>query len=148
MLRRIRIRALPRMSIWARAAGLSRIQMQRNALRISWLGRLQPDQIAAALAKLTDSEAEQLLHDWELLARPDQLPPKGDWRTWLFLAGRGAGKTRSGAEWIRAKVKAGYERLALIAQTSAAARDVMVEGSSGVLSVSWQHDKDSNGELM
>ncbi len=122
--------------------------MQRNALHISSLGSLPPDQIAAALAKLTDSEAEQLLHDWEFLARPDQLPPKGDWRTWLFLAGRGAGKTRSGAEWVRAKVKAGYERLALIAPTSADARDVMVEGTSGILSVSWQHDKDLNGKLM
>lgn len=122
--------------------------MQRNALHISSLGRLPPDQIAAALAGLTDNEAEQLLHDWEFLARPDQLPPKRDWRTWLFLAGRGAGKTRSGAEWVRAKVKAGYERLALIAPTSADARDVMVEGTSGVLSVSWQHDKDVSGKLM
>src|SRR3569623_3701537 len=117
--------------------------MQRNAMHISSLGRLQPDQIAAALAKLTDSEAEQLLHDRVFLARTDQLPPKGDWRTRLFLAGLGEGKTRSGAEWIRAKVKAGYERLALIAPPSADARDVMVEGTSGVLSVSWQHDKDS-----
>lgn len=76
------------------------------------------------------------------------MPPIGDWRTWLFLAGRGAGKTRSGAEWVRAKIKAGYERLALIAPTSADARDVMVEGTSGVLSVSWQHDKDASGKLM
>lgn len=106
------------------------------------------DQIAEALANLSDVEADQLLHDWEFLARQDQLPPPGDWRTWLFLAGRGAGKTRSGAEWIRAKVKAGYERLALIAPTSADARDVMVEGTSGILSVSWQHDKDASGRLM
>jgi phage terminase large subunit-like protein len=64
------------------------------------------------------------------------------------LAGRGAGKTRAGGEWIRAKVKAGYQRLALIAPTSADARDVMVEGTSGILSVSWQHDKDRTGKLM
>jgi len=122
--------------------------MQRNALHISSLATLPADQIAEALASLSDVEAEQLLHDWEFLARADQLPPPGDWRTWLFLAGRGAGKTRSGAEWIRAKVKAGYQRLALIAPTSADARDVMVEGTSGILSVSWQHDKDRAGKLM
>lgn len=109
---------------------------------------MAPDQIAEALAGLSDIEAEQLLHDWEFLARPDQLPPLGDWRTWLFLAGRGAGKTRSGAEWVRARVKAGFQRLALIAPTSADARDVMVEGTSGILSVSWQHDKDGSGKLM
>lgn len=122
--------------------------MQRNALHISSLATLAPDQIAEALAGLSDIEAEQLLHDWEFLARPDQLPPLGDWRTWLFLAGRGAGKTRSGAEWVRARVKAGFQRLALIAPTSADARDVMVEGTSGILSVSWQHDKDGSGKLM
>lgn len=122
--------------------------MQRNALHISSLATLPADQIAEALASLSDVEAEQLLHDWEFLARPDQLPPPGDWRTWLFLAGRGAGKTRAGGEWIRAKVKAGYQRLALIAPTSADARDVMVEGTSGILSVSWQHDKDRTGKLM
>ncbi len=122
--------------------------MRRSALHISSLATLPADQIAEALASLSDIEAEQLLHDWEFLARPDQLPPPGDWRTWLFLAGRGAGKTRSGAEWIRAKVKAGYQRLALIAPTSADARDVMVEGTSGILSVSWQHDRDRAGKLV
>jgi len=122
--------------------------MQRNALHISSLATLPADQVAEALASLSDGEAEQLLHDWEFLARADQLPPPGDWRTWLFLAGRGAGKTRAGGEWIRSKVKAGYQRLALIAPTSADARDVMVEGTSGILSVSWQHDKDRSGKLM
>jgi phage terminase large subunit-like protein len=66
----------------------------------------------------------------------------------LFLAGRGAGKTRSGAEWVRSLVKAGYQRIGLIAPTSADARDVMVEGTSGILSVSWQHDRDIFGKPM
>jgi phage terminase large subunit-like protein len=87
------------------------------------------------------------------MARPEQVAPEhsisgGVWRAWLFLAGRGAGKTRSGAEWVREQVKAGYERIALIAPTSADARDVMVEGTSGILSVSWQHDKDHKGRLV
>ena len=43
-----------------------------------------------------------LLRDWRLWARADQLPPDGDWRSWLLLGGRGSGKTRCGAEWVRA----------------------------------------------
>jgi phage terminase large subunit-like protein len=41
-------------------------------------------------------------HDWQLTARPEQLPPEGDWRTWLMMGGRGSGKTRAGAEWVHA----------------------------------------------
>lgn len=103
---------------------------------------------ARILSQLTDSEAASLLHDWSFFARPEQMAPGGNWRTWLFLAGRGAGKTRSGAEWIRGEVKRGVGRVALIAPTSADARDVMVEGTSGILSVSWQHDRDEAGNLI
>lgn len=88
------------------------------------------------LDHLTDEQAAQLLYDWRLWARPDQLPPQGDWRTWLILAGRGAGKTRSGAEFVRGEVEAGRgRRIALVAPTAADARDVMVEGPSGLLAV-------------
>jgi phage terminase large subunit-like protein len=70
------------------------------------------------------------------LARPEQLPPSGDWRTWLVLAGRGFGKTRSGAEWVREQIELfGARRVALVAPTAADARDVMVEGESGILAV-------------
>jgi phage terminase large subunit-like protein len=65
-----------------------------------------------------------------------------------YLAGRGAGKTRSGAEWIRQKLKAGYRRIALIAPTAGDARDVMVEGVSGIMSVFWEGDRTSAGELL
>jgi phage terminase large subunit-like protein len=68
-------------------------------------------------------------------ARPDQLLPDGDWRTWTILAGRGWGKTRTGAEAVRAWVGRGYRRIALVAPTAADARDVMVEGESGLLNV-------------
>ena len=67
---------------------------------------------------------------------------------WLFLAGRGAGKTRAGAEWVRAQIKAGRRRVALIAPTAADARDVMVEGDSGVLSVCWKGDRTAAGAEM
>lgn len=68
-------------------------------------------------------------------ARPDQIAPDGDWDIWLALAGRGWGKTRAGSEWIREQVDAGARRIALVAETAADARDVMVEGESGILSI-------------
>lgn len=79
--------------------------------------------------------AEALLWDWKTWGRPNQQAPDGDWRTWLVLAGRGFGKTRTGAEWVRAQVSAGYGRIALVAPTAADARDVMVEGESGILAI-------------
>src|SRR5271168_3092854 len=75
-------------------------------------------------------------YDWRYRARPEQLPPEGSWRIWLLMAGRGFGKTRCGAEWVRAGVKAGHRRIALVAPTAADARDVMVEGESGILAIS------------
>ena len=70
---------------------------------------------------------------WRELARPNQLPPVGDWQTWVFLAGRGTGKTRGGAEWVREQVEAGGRRGALVGPTAADVRDVMIEGPSGIL---------------
>src|SRR3984893_3855185 len=75
-------------------------------------------------------------YDWRYRARPEQLPPGGSWRVWLLLAGRGFGKTRCGAEWVRAEVKAGRRRIALVGPTAADARNVMVEGESGILAIS------------
>lgn len=70
-------------------------------------------------------------------ARPSQRPPEGDWRVWLALAGRGWGKTRAGAEWVRHRVESGKSRrLALVAPTAADVRDVLIEGESGILSIS------------
>lgn len=79
---------------------------------------------------------EQILTSWQLWARPNQLTPPGDWTTWLLLAGRGFGKTRTGAEFIKESVESGkYGRIALVAATAADARDVMVEGESGLLAI-------------
>lgn len=107
---------------------------------------MPPDQLKAALASLTDDQCEQLLHDWRFLARDAQIAPEGDWLTWLILAGRGFGKTRTGAEWVREQVKAGVGRVHLVAPTASDARDVMVEGESGLLSVCWAGDKTVTGE--
>ncbi|MDR0677816.1 MAG: terminase family protein [Holosporaceae bacterium] len=74
---------------------------------------------------------------WEETARPNQLAPPGDWNIWLILAGRGFGKTRAAAETIKKWVeKKQYKRIALIANTIQEARQVMVEGESGLLSIS------------
>jgi len=96
----------------------------------------------AALKTISNSQAAKLLYEWPFWARPSQLPPSGDWDGWLILAGRGFGKTRTGAEWVRSMVcgatpheKGRYSRVALVAETAADARDVMVEGESGLLAV-------------
>jgi phage terminase large subunit-like protein len=102
----------------------------------AWLASLTPSEREAALSEYTVDELKELEGDWLAWARPEQLPPAGDWRCWLFLAGRGAGKTRSGAEWTCAQVAAGRRRFALVAPTAADARDVLVEGESGILAVS------------
>lgn len=94
------------------------------------------------IASLTDRQAAALVYDWPTWARPQQLAPKGNWHTWLVLAGRGFGKTRTGAEWVRQKIEAGESgRMAIIAPTSADLRDVIVEGESGILAISPPWDK-------
>lgn len=83
---------------------------------------------------------EALASSWQLKARPEQLPPAGDWFAWLILAGRGWGKTRTGAEWVQKQAHHGYaSRIALVAATAADARDVMVEGPSGLLAIAPKH---------
>ena len=96
----------------------------------------QPNLSEIVLAELTPEAAEALEWDWPTWARPSQVPPDGDWLVWLVLAGRGWGKTRTGAEWVRAQAASNTaRRIALVAPTAADARDVMVEGHSGILSV-------------
>lgn len=89
------------------------------------------------LRALTPEERRELRYHWRLWARHDQLPPEGDWRLWLILAGRGFGKTRAGAEWVRHVASADPSaRIALIGASLGEARAVMIEGDSGVLAVS------------
>lgn len=95
------------------------------------------------LSGLSEKDAAALLADWPIWARGEQMPPEEDWTTWVMLGGRGAGKTRAGAEWVRgvalglapyADLPAG--RIALVGETYNDAREVMVEGISGILAVS------------
>jgi phage terminase large subunit-like protein len=100
---------------------------------MSWLSAAER---AELIGSLTDRQADDLLRDWRVWARPSQLPPPGDWRFWLLMAGRGFGKTRSAAEYVREEVRAGRAReVMLIAATAADVRDVVVEGPSGIVAV-------------
>jgi phage terminase large subunit-like protein len=92
-------------------------------------------QILAAMESLTDDEALAILYDWPTWARPSQLAPDWDWSTWLVNAGRGWGKTKTGAEWVRQKSET-CPIIHLVAPTAADARDVMVKGPAGILAVS------------
>lgn len=92
------------------------------------------------LESLTEAQARQFLYDWSVWGRPEQQAPVGSWSTWLILAGRGWGKTKTGAETIRSWAcgstplsRGRYRRIALVAETAADARDVIVEGDSGIL---------------
>lgn len=101
------------------------------------LARLPVEAQAAYVDALTDDEAAAMLTAWWFLARPEQQWPDGDWRVWLLNAGRGFGKTRTGAETVREAVEQrGYRRLALVGPTAGDVRDVMVEGESGILAIS------------
>lgn len=93
---------------------------------------------------MTPEAIAKLRWDWKFWARPNQLAPEGDWNTWLVLAGRGFGKTRMGSEWIR-ELAHKYPgcRIALVAETAADARDVMIKGDSGLLSVDPTLSEDS-----
>lgn len=102
---------------------------------------------AAMLAALEGVPARVLraaMPGWTEFARPEQLPPSGDWRHWLIVGGRGSGKTRAGAEWIRAQAlglaplaERAHGRIALVAETLGDAREVMIEGESGLKRVEY-----------
>jgi len=96
------------------------------------------------------AEVHHLLRDWRNWARPsEQIPPEGTgWRNWLILGGRGAGKTRAGAEWVKAialgiwdPIIGKAERIAIVAPTFAEARLVMIEGKSGLLAIHGEKER-------
>ncbi len=102
--------------------------------------------LAQYLTSLSDAEIVTLVHDWQIWARDDQLPPVATasgtpWRTWAYLGGRGSGKTRAGAEWVRAVAlglwpgEPAARRIALVGPTLGHVRSVMIDGVSGLMSV-------------
>lgn len=98
-------------------------------------------------------ELARLLDDWTFTARADQWPPTQDdgappWRVWLMLGGRGAGKTRAGAEWVKGLALGQPDfsprplsRIALVGETIADVREVMVEGVSGLRAIHKKADR-------
>lgn len=100
------------------------------------------------LDELDATALQQLKLDWPTWARLKQRPPLSDWRTWLILGGRGSGKTRTGAEWLKGVALADPHypgssggRVALIGTSYEDMRDVMVEGESGILAVHSKSDR-------
>jgi len=104
--------------------------------------------LAQIIAAMSDEEKAEVLAgldpdalqwDWSFWGRPEQQRPQGDdWNIWMYLAGRGAGKTRTASEWVREEAKytnTGQRRFALVARTAADVRDVIVEGESGIINV-------------
>jgi phage terminase large subunit-like protein len=98
------------------------------------LDALSSEQRKKWIASLTDDEAEAILHDWAFWARPNQLLPPGDWDTWLVMAGRGFGKTRTGAETVREWIK-DNPIVNIIAPTMGDIHKVVLDGPAGIMAV-------------
>jgi phage terminase large subunit-like protein len=100
------------------------------------ISHLTPQERDAFLAALGDSGAIWFEESWHCRARPNQLPPAGNWPVWLVMAGRGFGKTRMGAEWVRGIAERnGSAMIALVGATLHEARSIMVEGPAGLLAL-------------
>ena len=90
---------------------------------------------AIEVALLSDKEVEKRYYDWSKWAYQQQREPEGDWTTWLYMGGRGCGKTRTGAEWVRKLAAAQISPIALVGETMTEALAVMVRGESGLFRV-------------
>ncbi len=102
----------------------------------SLTGELSDDEVDRLIGTLGRETTLAVNYDWQSWGHNGQTAPEGDWRTWLFMAARGYGKTRAGAEWISAHMRQrGDLRVALVAATLEEAARIMVEGKSGLRAV-------------
>ena len=109
--------------------------MARSSLAEALL-KLEPAERRAELKQMSHRQRRSLKRHWRLWAHEGQAPPQGGWHTWLVMAGRGYGKTRAGAEWVREVAENDpTARIALIGASLGEARRVMVEGPSGLLAI-------------
>ncbi len=129
-------KALPETGLW-----ISNARAMRSGA--AWLASAGAAVQEKFLTEITEGESLALPYLFEFWAMEHQLPPDGDWRTWVVMGGRGAGKTRAGAEWVRACVEGAKpldagrcKRVALIGETMDQVREVMVFGDSGILACS------------
>ncbi len=109
----------------------------------AWLASATPEMVSEFLEGLSGNALLALPWMFEFWALPHQLPPEGAWKSWVIMGGRGAGKTRAGAEWVRAEVEGSApldpgrsRRVALVGETVDQVREVMVFGESGILACS------------
>ena len=109
----------------------------------SWISSASVTTQERFLNDLTEGELLALPFLFEFWAMDHQLPPTGDWRSWVVMGGRGAGKTRAGAEWVRIRVEGARpldqgpcRRIALVGETIDQVREVMIFGESGILACS------------
>lgn len=125
--------------------GAMPLTLRKRGLRLgaNWIGCAAPHLQDAFLNELDEGELLALPFLFEFWAMPHQLPPEGDWRSWVIMGGRGAGKTRAGAEWVRAQVEGARpldagraRRVALVGETLDQVREVMIFGDSGILACS------------
>ncbi len=108
----------------------------------SMIASMPEDKFLTFLNSLPNHLAGHLVNNWDLFARSDQKPPHSDWLIWLLMGGRGSGKTRAGAEWVREQVQNfGKRRVALVAPSYTDAREVMIDGESGLLSVGYPQER-------
>ena len=119
--------------ILSNLTGIDRINAV--AAHLESLPQEQRDPVTRAYQRgLPTWESAELKYFWSIHSRDSQLPPDGDWDSWLILAGRGFGKTRTGAEWVRAQVESRKaSRVALVARSLPEAQSVMIEGESGII---------------
>ncbi|AKU43425.1 terminase large subunit [Caulobacter phage Sansa] len=109
----------------------------RAGLTREWWTSLPEEERARVLASWTPVEIEAFAKDWRVWARDQQLPPPGQWRSWILKCGRGFGKNRSAGEQVKDWVESGQKgRICLLGQGEADVRDIMVEGKSGLLAIS------------
>lgn len=126
------------------AGGTRLISIRRGLTSgASWIGSAAPSVQDQFLNELGEGELRALPFLFDFWAMPHQLPPEGDWRSWVIMGGRGAGKTRAGAEWVRSVVegarpldKGQCARVALVGETIDQVREVMIFGDSGILACS------------
>lgn len=131
--------AMPETSLgeWTRLLGESAADMSPAEL----LASLPATERERQLDEIDKATKAYLLHYWRFWARPKQIAPGGDWGVWIIRAGRGFGKTRSGAGWVHERAMEEKRWIALVANTPADARDFMIEGPGGILKNTPLHER-------
>lgn len=132
-----------RLPVRSEPVGRSTLKEPELRSGAAWLASATPEEVNEFLANLSRNALLSLPWVFEFWALPHQLPPRGAWKTWVIMGGRGAGKTRAGSEWVRMQVEGAgpgdpgrARRVALVGETLDQVRDVMVLGDSGILACS------------